>query len=244
MPFARNGMLHHQHQEFRHLFILANGHTFLPKLSTARPIISSPLHSNSRRYQVFNPPSNQNPIQEIPTIPTMSESTFHTTREDLRKAESQVSRKNNGNVPADSEVAQTKVISFPFLPFSYNHAPLSPPPNTKYTSHKLISLPHPSPSSTKTLNPNPPSSPSAKPTCPSRTTRPCPRTGTPATAAKWTSAPAAWRATSRTGGTCGSRPRARAAPGLRGRCLGRRRVCRRGWGGRGMMGWGGCRGMR
>ncbi|KAL9075956.1 MAG: hypothetical protein Q9161_001350 [Pseudevernia consocians] len=33
----------------------------------------------------------------------MSESTFHMTGEDLRKPESQVSKKNNGNVPADSE---------------------------------------------------------------------------------------------------------------------------------------------
>ena len=39
----------------------------------------------------------------------MSESTFHTTREDLRKAESQLAQKNDGNVPADSEVSQIKV---------------------------------------------------------------------------------------------------------------------------------------
>lgn len=39
----------------------------------------------------------------------MSEETFHTTREDLRKAESKVSQKNDGNIPKDSEVAQTMV---------------------------------------------------------------------------------------------------------------------------------------
>lgn len=46
----------------------------------------------------------------------MSESTFHATREDLRKAESKLSHKNDGNVPADSEVSQTKVGTLlPFL---------------------------------------------------------------------------------------------------------------------------------
>lgn len=39
----------------------------------------------------------------------MSESTFHTTREDIRKAESKLSQKNDGNVPASSEAAQMKV---------------------------------------------------------------------------------------------------------------------------------------
>ena len=45
----------------------------------------------------------------------MSESTFHMTHEDLRKPESQVSQKNNGNIPAESEVAQTKVTLLVFL---------------------------------------------------------------------------------------------------------------------------------
>ena len=39
----------------------------------------------------------------------MSESTFHTTKEDLRKAESKVSKNNDGNVPSQSDVAQLKV---------------------------------------------------------------------------------------------------------------------------------------
>ena len=39
----------------------------------------------------------------------MTDATFHTTREDLRKAESKVSQKNDGNVPADSEVSVMKV---------------------------------------------------------------------------------------------------------------------------------------
>ena len=39
----------------------------------------------------------------------MSDSTFHTTREDIRKAESKLSQANDGNVPASSEVAQMKV---------------------------------------------------------------------------------------------------------------------------------------
>ena len=41
----------------------------------------------------------------------MTDATFHTTREDLRKAESKVSQKNDGNVPADSEVSLMKVSS-------------------------------------------------------------------------------------------------------------------------------------
>lgn len=66
----------------------------------------------------------------------MSESTFHTTREDLRKAESQVSRKNNGNVPADSEVAQTKVSFLPlFLPLS---APRTPHTKQIHTPHQSL----------------------------------------------------------------------------------------------------------
>lgn len=46
---------------------------------------------------------------------TMSESTFHTTKEDIRKAESQVSNKNDGKVPAESEVSQMKVSLQPFM---------------------------------------------------------------------------------------------------------------------------------
>ena len=41
----------------------------------------------------------------------MSDSTFHTTREDIRKAESKLSQSNNGTIPASSEVAQMKVGS-------------------------------------------------------------------------------------------------------------------------------------
>ena len=39
----------------------------------------------------------------------MSGSTFHTTKEDVRKSESEVSKKNAGNVPADSEPSLMKV---------------------------------------------------------------------------------------------------------------------------------------
>lgn len=69
----------------------------------------------------------------------MSESTFHTTREDLRKAESQVSKKNNGSVPADSEVAQTMVPSPPLpslpVPFPPPHRTLA---KTTGTSRQSI----------------------------------------------------------------------------------------------------------
>ena len=39
----------------------------------------------------------------------MSDATFHTTREDIRKPESEVSKKNNGNVPSESEPSQMQV---------------------------------------------------------------------------------------------------------------------------------------
>lgn len=44
----------------------------------------------------------------------MSGETFHTTKEDIRKAESQVSDRHGGNIPRDSNVAQMKVINSPF----------------------------------------------------------------------------------------------------------------------------------
>lgn len=39
----------------------------------------------------------------------MSDSTFHTTTQDLRKAESKVAQSHGGNLPSDSNVAQMKV---------------------------------------------------------------------------------------------------------------------------------------
>ena len=39
----------------------------------------------------------------------MSESTFHTTRQDIRKPESKVSRSHDGKTPADSDVSKMKV---------------------------------------------------------------------------------------------------------------------------------------
>ena len=40
----------------------------------------------------------------------MSDSTFHMTKEDIRKPESKASHSNSGNVPADSDVAQAQSI--------------------------------------------------------------------------------------------------------------------------------------
>ncbi|OGE56506.1 hypothetical protein PENARI_c003G07449 [Penicillium arizonense] len=40
----------------------------------------------------------------------MSEATFHTTRQDLRKPESKVSRSHHGKTPADSDVSKMKSI--------------------------------------------------------------------------------------------------------------------------------------
>jgi len=48
------------------------------------------------------------PVSPI-KLPTISDSTFHTTHEDLRKAESKVSQNNDGNVPSESEPSQMKV---------------------------------------------------------------------------------------------------------------------------------------
>lgn len=39
----------------------------------------------------------------------MSDATYHTTRQDLRKAESKVSQAHGGANPSDSEVSQMKV---------------------------------------------------------------------------------------------------------------------------------------
>lgn len=39
----------------------------------------------------------------------MSDSTFHLTKEDVRKPESKASHANNGNVPADSDAAKAQV---------------------------------------------------------------------------------------------------------------------------------------
>jgi hypothetical protein len=40
----------------------------------------------------------------------MSESTFHMTKEDVRKPESKASQSNSGNVPADSDAAKAQSI--------------------------------------------------------------------------------------------------------------------------------------
>lgn len=39
----------------------------------------------------------------------MSDSTFHLTKEDVRKPESKASQSNSGNVPADSDAAKAQV---------------------------------------------------------------------------------------------------------------------------------------
>jgi hypothetical protein len=39
----------------------------------------------------------------------MSEQTFHTTRQDLRKAESRIAQQHGGNTPSDSNLSQMKV---------------------------------------------------------------------------------------------------------------------------------------
>lgn len=39
----------------------------------------------------------------------MTDATFHTTRQDLRKAEAKLSETHGGNPPADSDISQMKV---------------------------------------------------------------------------------------------------------------------------------------
>ena len=51
----------------------------------------------------------------------MSEQTFHTTRQDLRKAESKLSGKRGGNTPADSNMSQMKVGHLPQHLHNYSH---------------------------------------------------------------------------------------------------------------------------
>lgn len=43
----------------------------------------------------------------------MSEATYHTTRQDLRKDEARVAGQNRGNPPANSDVSQMKVSQLP-----------------------------------------------------------------------------------------------------------------------------------
>lgn len=47
----------------------------------------------------------------------MSDATFHTTREDLRKGESKVAQSHGGKVPADSDVSLMKVRNTSILSF-------------------------------------------------------------------------------------------------------------------------------
>lgn len=84
-------------------------------------------------------------------LPIMSESTFHPTREDIRKSESQVSRNKDGEIPPDSEPSQMK----------------APHPSVHSVPVTFPDLKTSSQSSTETPNPNPKSSPSVKPTFPS-----------------------------------------------------------------------------
>ena len=107
----------------------------------------------------------------------MSDSTFHTTKEDLRKAESQVSKKNDGNVPSDSEPSQMKVCD-------------PPPPSNLWT---MLTCFH-SPLSTKTPSPNPRSLQSVKQTFLSLTSLPWPQTGIRVMPARSMSAPVVYRA--------------------------------------------------
>lgn len=44
----------------------------------------------------------------------MSEQTYHTTRQDLRKAESRAAHQHGGENPADSDVSNLKVSSLIF----------------------------------------------------------------------------------------------------------------------------------
>ena len=80
----------------------------------------------------------------------MSDDTFHTTREDLRKPESHVSHTHDGNVPKDSEVSVLKVSSFDSDQKSLESVQLT------------VVL---SPSSIKTQSPSQKSSMSVKPIC-------------------------------------------------------------------------------
>jgi hypothetical protein len=51
----------------------------------------------------------------------MSDSTFHTTAQDIRKAESKVSQTHGGNPPANSDVSKMKVNFINYLQLSPGH---------------------------------------------------------------------------------------------------------------------------
>jgi hypothetical protein len=59
---------------------------------------------NDQATNFFSEPINTN------TTTTMSDSTFHMTKEDVRKPESKASQSNSGNVPAASDAAQAQSI--------------------------------------------------------------------------------------------------------------------------------------
>jgi hypothetical protein len=115
-----------------------------------------------RRYithlpYLFTTPSSYSKISSYHTIApkyhartiTMSDSTFHTTTQDTRKAESKVAQSHHGNPPADSDVSKMKV--------SYLQSNI-----TKYEVDLLHDL-H-SPSSTK-IPTSPPKSKRPRPIC-------------------------------------------------------------------------------
>lgn len=101
----------------------------------------------------------------------MSEQTFHTTRQDLRKAESRVAAQHGGNNPSDSYLSQMKV--------SHSHLTQA---QKNIANHEFYS-----PSLTRTPT-SPSKSTRPRPTCLYPTSRPLPVTGTLPTSELSTSA--------------------------------------------------------
>ena len=67
------------------------------------------LDYRPRQWQITNLSTQLPPTHKHTSI-NMSDSTFHMTKEDIRKPESKASQSNSGNVPADSDAAKAQSI--------------------------------------------------------------------------------------------------------------------------------------
>jgi cytoskeletal protein RodZ len=66
-------------------------------------LLTTPSNSKISAYHNIAPKYHAHTI-------TMSDSTFHTTTQDTRKAESKVAQSHHGNPPADSDVSKMKSV--------------------------------------------------------------------------------------------------------------------------------------
>lgn len=73
----------------------------------------------------------------------MTDATFHTTRQDLRKAEARLAEQHGGNPPADSDVSKMKVSSYPYTVSQHPLTLPSPSSTRTPTSPSKLTTPRP-----------------------------------------------------------------------------------------------------